>query len=146
MNELEINLKNRFLEGKYWISFIAAFIVMYFLSYLFHVVVAAEFIHDTFRAVVAPGQHHENIMGIAIDYLILSASMAWLFPVVQGKVLYKAFLFGLSIGVLAHISAAFSMSATMNISFSNLLLDKSWHVVETIVGSITIGLIRGTAK
>ena len=142
----EINLKNRFLEIKYWGSFFAAFLVMYLLSYLFHVVVAAEFIHDTFRAVVAPDQHHENIMGIAIDYLILAASMAWLYPTAQHKVLSNALLFGLSIGILAHISAAFSMSATMNISFNNLLLDKSWHVVETIMGSITIGLIRGTAK
>lgn len=51
--------------------------------------------------------------------------------------------FGLAVGVLVHLSAAFEQFATMDIALGSIFGDRLWHIVETAAGGITIALIHG---
>ncbi len=133
------------MDKRFLFSFLGAFMVMYVLAFFFHVIIADGYIHTVFENVVKPGAHHEELWGILVNYLIVALAMAWIYPrgYDGGSPVTEGFRFGLAIGILVHISAAFALSATMDISLSGILGDKLWHVVETICGGITIGLIRG---
>lgn len=133
------------MDKKLLSSFVGAFVVMYAIGFLFHVIIAEEYIKMIFENVVKPGAHHENMWGITVDYLIVALAMAWIYPkgYASGSPVAEGLRFGLIIGILVHISAAFGLSATMDISLGGILGDKMWHVVETIFGGITIGLISG---
>ena len=143
MNTSTLRPVREFEIWKFLASSLGAFLVMYSLAFLFHVVIAADFIHTLFENVVKPESHHEDIGGIFLNYLIVAMTMAWIYPkgYAGGSPIIEGARFGLAIGLIVHLSAAFGLSATMDISFGGILGDKFWHVIETIGSGITIALI-----
>jgi len=128
---------------RFWFAFAGAFIAMYFLAFLFHEVMARSFVHETFGNVVRPGAHHENMWGITVSYILTALGLAWIWPRFksEGSVLSGGLVFGLIIGLIMHIPAAFALYATMDLTFQGIMLDKAWHVLEVACGGITVALI-----
>lgn len=128
---------------KFWLAFVAALVVMFALGSVFHVLVAAGFIERTFENVAKPDGF--LIWGILVAYAFVALVMAWAYPkgYAGGSPVLEGLRFGLAVGILVHLSAAFEQFATMDLALGPILGDRLWHVVETVAGGITIALVHG---
>ncbi|MBI4476427.1 MAG: hypothetical protein HY654_04595 [Acidobacteria bacterium] len=131
------------MDKKLWSAFGGAFIVIFLLSALFHLVVAADWMNTSFANVARPGG--VLMIGIVAYYLVLSFMMAWLYPKgYEGKgPIAEGLRFGLAIGVLVYISEALHQFAVMDVTLGPALAHGAWHLVETTAGGLAIGAVYG---
>lgn len=131
------------MERKLWLAVVGAFVVIFVLSTLFHLVVAADWINTSFANVARPGG--ALMVVIVAYYLVLSFMMAWLYPKgYEGKgPVAEGLRFGLAVGVLVYISEALHQFAVMDVTLGPTLAHGVWHVVETMAGGVVIAWIYG---
>ena len=120
----------------------AAMAVMLGLTYLFHNILAAEWLADGNRLHRTAGPVTFAIIG---QYATLAFLMAFIFPqgFQRGNPLKDGLRFGLIIGVLIYMTQTLQLFGEFNISFNKSILHNGWHVLETIAGAIAMAFAYG---
>jgi hypothetical protein len=125
-----------------------AFVVIFNLGYVFHEIVAADFL----RASFGPGvqRAHYLIPVIALAFAIYVAMLAAAYPVAYlyfvrergwSRVAAGALL-GLFCGFLSDaLQGGIIEYATYNVSLPAMLVDSAYHTVEGVIAGAIIGVI-----
>lgn len=136
---------------------IAAFVVIFNLGYVFHEIVAADFLKAGFGPGVQRAEY--NIPVIAVAFSIYVTLMAAVYPV------FYAFFSGgrgwsrVATGALLGLFCGFLWDAlqggiieyaTYNVSLHAMLLDSAYHTAEGVLAGVIIGVLyrpaQGAAK
>ena len=125
-----------------------AFVVIFNLGYVFHEVVAADFL----RAGFGPGVQREHylIPVIALAFAIYVGLMAAAYPVAHAYFSERRGLSRVATGALLGLFCGFLWDAlqggiieyaTYNVSLAAMLVDSTYHTLEGVLAGSLIGLV-----
>src|SRR3989339_1867126 len=123
----------------------AAFVVMFVLSGLWHMVILGDFYTSND---VALARTEVNMLPVVLGVFILTFLMAVIYPSVYkgGSPLKEGFRFGAVIGIIWALPMQLVFHGIWNYPLSGVLVDSAWHIVEHGLGGIVIAYIFGTGK
>ena len=115
------------------------FIVMLFLSWLWHEAILGGFYIEHLKSRLA----EPNVLFIVIGYLILAALMTYLYPLGYkgGLPLKEGLRFGVIIGLLWFLPFNVLMIGVVGKPGTLVVVDGLWRLVEQGVGGIVIGYV-----
>ncbi len=124
---------------------LAAFVVTFLLSGLWHIVLLGDFYKAND---VALARAEPNMLFVILGQLILTFLMAVVYPMGYkgGSPVKEGFRFGAIIGLIWLLPWSVMMHGLWNYPLAGVIVDSAWHVVEEGVGGIVIGLVYGTSK
>jgi hypothetical protein len=133
--------------GKLLLAALVAFVAMFLVGSLWHMVVMADFYAER-----APGPMREDplLWSLALGLAVLALLMAWIYPkgYQGGSHVVEGAKFGAIIGVLWILPLQLVLhglleGTTLTLTF----VDVPWHIVEQGIGGALIGFVygRGTA-
>ena len=121
---------------------LAAFVVAYLLSGLWHVLLLADFYESTARVTMrAP----PLFLPIGVGYLVVGFIMAYMYPkgYEGGSPISEGLKFGAIIGLLWWFPTNLVLYGAMEGPFSIVLVDGAWHLVEEGLAGAVLGLVYG---
>ncbi len=127
---------------KLLLTFVAGFIVMFALSFLWYTVIMKGFYSEQFADVQRP---EFNMVWITVGYLVAAILMAYIYPIgfKGGAPMKEGMKFGLIIGLLMSLPVAFVFYGVYNFPLTGSLVETIYQVVEKIAGGMAIGLVYG---
>ena len=130
---------------KMLLACLAAFVVTFLLSGLWHIVLLGDFYKAND---VALARAEPNMLFVILGQLILTFLMAVVYPMGYkgGSPVKEGFRFGAIIGLIWLLPWSVMMHGIWNYPLAGVIVDSAWHVVEEGVGGIVIGLVYGTSK
>ncbi|OGU60618.1 MAG: hypothetical protein A2455_07340 [Ignavibacteria bacterium RIFOXYC2_FULL_35_16] len=130
---------------KMLLACLAAFVVTFLLSGLWHIVLLGDFYKAND---VALARAEPNMLFVILGQLILTFLMAVVYPMGYkgGSPVKEGFRFGAIIGLIWLLPWSVMMHGLWNYPLAGVIVDSAWHVVEEGVGGIVIGLVYGTSK
>ena len=127
---------------KFLLGALAAFVVGFLLSGLWHVLLMADFYEsNAFGAMREP----PLFWAIGLGYLVVGLIMAYMYPkgYEGGSPIAEGLKFGAVIGLLWWFSTNLVLYGALDGPFSMVLVDGAWHVVEEGLAGIALGLVYG---
>lgn len=123
-------------------AWLAAFVVIFLLSGLWHQLLLADF-YAAQTAAVARAEI--NMVAVTIGSLILAFLMAWMYPTGYqgGSPVVEGLRFGALIGLLWILPWSVIITGIWNVGMTVTLVDAAWHVVEEGLAGVVIGLVYG---
>lgn len=126
------------------LSTVGAFIAMFALAYLWHVMVMAGFYDEQFGNTARAEPQFAFIM---LAYFVLAILMAYIYPIGYqgGSAVSEGLKFGILVGLVAALPSNLVTYGASNIpSVTGPLVDSIWHVVEQGVGGVVIAFMSGS--
>ena len=127
---------------KFLLGALAAFVVGFLLSGLWHVLLMADFYEsNAFGAMREP----PLFWAIGLGYLVVGLIMAYMYPkgYAGGSPIAEGLKFGAIIGLLWWFPTNLVLYGAFDGPFSIVLVDGAWHLVEEGLAGIALGLVYG---
>ena len=127
---------------KFVLGALAAFVVGFLLSGLWHVLLMADFYEsNAFGAMREP----PLFWAIGLGYLVVGLIMAYMYPkgYEGGSPIAERLKFGAVIGLLWWFPTNLVLYGALDGPLSIVLVDGAWHVVEEGLAGIALGLVYG---
>jgi len=120
---------------------VAAFVVMFALSWVWHEALMADF----YQMAEYPMRDSPMMWAVAAGYGVLALLMAWIYPkgYEGGASWVEGAKFGAVIGILWIVPWQLIMYGVMEGSMSMVWVDGGWHIVEQGLGGIALALVHG---
>ena len=130
---------------KFLLGALAAFVVGFGLSGLWHVVLLADF-YESRAAGVMRQQPLFWVIGLA--YLIVGLIMAYMYPkgYEGGSPASEGLKFGAIIGLLWWFPTNLVLYGVLESSFSLVIVDGAWHVVEEALAGLALAMVYGRVQ
>lgn len=124
---------------------LAAWIVMFGLSGLWHTVIMADYYVSFLEAVTRP---EPNFLMVGNGYLALAILMGWTYPLGYsgGSALAEGARFGAVIGLLWILPFSLVLSGILEVSVAQVAVDSAWHILEGAAGGIILAHGYGEAR
>ncbi len=122
-------------------SGIAAFVVMFMLSFIWHEVLMGDYYAQILASVA---RAEPNLVLIGAGYLITAMVMAYVYPIGYkgGSGVGEGLRFGAVIGLLWWLPANVVLAGVYETTLTSGLVDGAWHIVEGAGGGIVIGMLH----
>lgn len=120
---------------------VAAFVVMFAASWVWHEALMADF----YQAEAMPMRASPMMWAVAAGYGVLALLMAWMYPKGHegGSAWAEGAKFGAVIGILWTVPIQLILYGVMEGAFSMVYVDGGWHLVEQALGGIAIAMVHG---
>ena len=127
---------------KFLTAFVAGFVVMFIISFLWHNVIMASFYNDHMGSVM---RSEPIFLRILAGSIVLTALMAYIYPkgYAGDSPLTQGIKFGIIVGLLWTLPHGLIFSGVLNITLTGVLGDAAWHIVEEGITGAVIGLVYG---
>jgi len=127
---------------KFLLAALAAFLVGFLLSGLWHVLLLGDF-YESNSAV--PMRAAPLFWAIGLAYLVVGLIMAYMYPkgYAGGSPLVEGLKFGAIIGLLWWFPTNLVLYGVFEGPFSVVLVDGGWHVVEEALAGGALGIVYG---
>ncbi len=121
---------------------VAAFVLMFAVSGLWHQVVLGDYYVAMSAAV---GRSEPDLVRVGLGYAILAVLMAWVYPIGYrgGAPITEGARFGAVIGLLWILPWSVIISGIWLVDMGPVLVDSAWHIVEQGLGGIAVALVYG---
>ncbi len=128
--------------SKLILAAVAAFVVMFSLSGLWHQVLLGDYYVAESAAVARP---EPDLAIIALGYAILALLMAWVYPIGYkgGSAITEGARFGAVIGLLWILPWSVIISGIWQIELTIVLVDSAWHIIEQGLGGVAVAMAYG---
>lgn len=127
---------------KFLLGALAAFVVAFLLSGLWHVLLMADFYETN-----AAGAMREPPLfwSIALGYVVVGLIMSYMYPkgYEGGSPVGEGLKFGAVIGLLWWFATGLVLYGAQEGPFSIVLVDGAWHVIEEGLAGIAVALVYG---
>ena len=120
---------------------IAAFAVMFPLSFIWHEVLMGDYYAEILASVA---RAEPNLVLIGGGYLITAVVMAYVYPIGYkgGSGVGEGLRFGALIGLLWWLPANVVLAGVYETTLVSGLVDGAWHIAEGAAGGIVIGMLH----
>ena len=127
---------------KFVLGALAAFVVGFLLSGLWHVLLMADFYESN---AVGAMREPPLFWAIGLGYLVVGLIMAYMYPkgYEGGSPIAEGLKFGAVIGLLWWFPTHLVLYGALDGPFSIVLVDGAWHLVEEGLAGIALGLVYG---
>lgn len=130
---------------KYLLASVSALIVMFLLSWVGHemlmpILLDSDPMESIYRS-------EPMIVGIMAAYLVIALIMSYMYPKgVEGDNVYgNGLRFGALIGVLISLPISLIFYSVIDgLTFSHVVTETIWHIIEQGVGGVVIAYIYGS--
>lgn len=124
-------------------AWLAGFVVMYVISFIWYLLIIAPYNAEQFAAVA---RAEMSMTLITLGYLVLTFLMSYIYPIgfKGGAPLQEGLRFGLLLGLVVSIPTALIFSGAYNMPFVANLIDAVYHTVEITIGATVMALIYGS--
>lgn len=129
---------------KMTMAWLGAFVVMFILSYVWHVPLMGEYYAENYAEVNLPEEEF-SMLYLITGYLIMSFMMSYMYPLGfgGGSAIKEGLRFGAMLGIFMSFSKAFIFAAVYKMPLDANLYDAVYHVIELAIGGIVIAKIYG---
>ena len=123
-------------------AWLAAFVVMYVLSFIWYMFIIAGYNEVQFAEVA---REDMSMTLITLGYLVLTFLMSYMYPIGYrgGPPIKEGMRFGLLIGLVVSIPTALIFSGAYNMPPFASMMDAFYHTVEITLGAMVMALIYG---
>ncbi len=124
-------------------AWLAGFVVMYVISFIWYLLIIAAYSAEQFAAV---NREVLSMTLITLGYLVLSFLMAYIYPIgfKGGTPLQEGLRFGVLLGLVVSIPTALIYSGVYNMPLVASLINAVYHTVEITCGATVMALIYGS--
>ena len=124
-------------------AWLAGFVVMYVISFIWYLLIIAPYNTEQFAAV---NREEISMTLITLGYLVLTFLMSYIYPIgfKGGAPLQEGLRFGLLLGLVVSIPMALIFSGAYNMPFVATLVNAIYHTVEITIGATVMALIYGS--
>ncbi len=134
------------MDRKKWLlSGIAAFVVLYIVSFLWYGLIMADAYGDWFSGAA---RAEVDFLYITLGYLFYGLTLAWVYPMGYkgGPGLQEGMRFGVIAGALIWLGPEFINLGSFDLTLTGTIVDFFYHLVEAMIGGMVIGLIHGSRE
>ena len=123
-------------------AWLAGFVVMYIISFIWYLVIIAGYNEVQFAEVA---REEMSMTLITLGYLVLTFLMSYMYPIGfrGGPPINEGMRFGVLVGLTVSIPTALIFSGAYNMPLAANLIDGIYHTAEITVGAIVMALIYG---
>ena len=123
-------------------AWLAGFIVMYVISFIWYLFIIAGYNAEQFAAV---NREELSMTLITLGYLVLAFLMAYIYPIgfKGGAPLQEGLRFGVLLGLVVSIPNALIYSGSVNMPLVASLVDAIYRTVEITIGATVMALVYG---
>ena len=123
-------------------AWLAGFVVMYVISFVWYLFIIAGYNEAQFAAVA---REEMSMTLITLGYLVLAFLMAYIYPIgfKGGAPLQEGLRFGVLLGLTVSIPTALVLSGAYNMPLAASLIDAIYKTVEITIGATVMALIYG---
>ena len=120
---------------------LAAFLVAFLLSGLWHVVLMGEY----YESATVGGREAPLMWAIGLAYLVVGIIMAYMYPkgYEGGSPVREGLKFGAIIGLLWWFPTNLVLYAIQDGPSSVIFIDGAWHIIEEGLAGAVLGLVYG---
>ncbi len=124
-------------------AWLAGFVVMYVISFIWYLLIIAGYNAEQFAAV---NREELSMTLITLGYLVLTFLMSYIYPIgfKGGAPLQEGLRFGVLLGLVVSIPTALIFSGAYNMPLIANLIDAVYHTVEITIGATVMALIYGS--
>ena len=126
-------------------AWLAAFVVTFLLSGLWHLVLLGDFYNAQTEAIA---REETKMLFVVLGQLILTFLMALIYPIGYkgGSPVKEGMRFGALIGLIWILPWSLIIHGIWKYPLLSVIVDSAWHIVEEGVAGIVIGVIYGTGQ
>ncbi|MCK4578260.1 MAG: DUF1761 family protein [Candidatus Marinimicrobia bacterium] len=127
---------------KLLMAWLAAFVVMFVVSFVWYNYIIAECNAEQFKDVLRA----EKSMGlIAVGYLVISFLLAYVYPIGYqgGTPMSEGMRFGIIMGLIVAVPAALISAGAYNMPLGANIVDAIYRIVEITLGAMAMAVVYG---
>lgn len=132
---------------KMTMAWLGAFVVMFMLSFVWHVPLMGEFNAENYSEVNLSEEEFSFAL-IAAGYLVLTFLMSYIFPLgfKGGSAVTEGMRFGVLLGMTRALPIALILAGAYKMPLSANLVEAVYTIVESAIGGIVIAKIYGLGE